>query len=618
MRRFGIVFAPWMGLIVGLSGCQHPSVTAVSLDHYCDHKFAFLYDPCKDHEGIPFYLPKPLLIVAKNFRNIEDAKTGLTDPVPIPGNFDDQSKYADLNSRSAFSGGSDAAPGPTTAASPDVASVFPGQNIAPGLQTYTYSSQAPQVSPRDLVNDNLTPETFYTYQIIFVPDMTQKYGLKVKGGAGELRAAMNLVNGWQFTGIGPFYMKDSSTSQNTLSAGIAANLAARGVGDLIKDIASLNPGSTSSTTTPGTPKGQGKLLGGDGATAIIQSLQDLNLKPMRLSKFAEIAVYEAYITPEGTMEWKPIHKQEYDRDVLGAIANPTPPVVNPPATKAPVVNPPATKAPVVNPPAANPPAANPPAANPPAANPPAANPPAGNPPAGNPPAGNPPAGNPPAGNPPAGNPPASGGGTPKKKTSWSGPAGSGAGDEIPTLMSPTPPPANPEAFPALIPLSEMSGRGALNDPALVRTQAPGAGDSQSSLFAGAAQPVAQKPTGQGGNQDGNKAADSSSQGTEAVLGSRKTTRTIPSISTDPVSTALIAKRLGLSIPTAPATAPNAATPAAPTAAPITINQYAAPASKSDTAPAPARHRWFHRQKPRSKVQVKSTNATGVGVAAPTP
>ena len=91
------VFAPWMGLVVGLSGCQHPSVTAISLNpHYCDHKFAFLYDPCKEPEGIPFYLPKPLLIVSKNFRNIEETKVGLTDSAPIPNFFDDQAKYADL------------------------------------------------------------------------------------------------------------------------------------------------------------------------------------------------------------------------------------------------------------------------------------------------------------------------------------------------------------------------------------------------------------------------------------------------------------------------------------------------------------------------------------------
>src|SRR5262245_49847740 len=114
MRRFGFIWVIGMGLASGLAGCHHPSVTAVEMDHYCDHKFAFLYDPCKDHEGIPFYLPKPLLIVSKNFRYIEEAKTGLTDPVPIPGNFDDQSKYGDVNSRSSFIGGSDAAQVPST------------------------------------------------------------------------------------------------------------------------------------------------------------------------------------------------------------------------------------------------------------------------------------------------------------------------------------------------------------------------------------------------------------------------------------------------------------------------------------------------------------------------
>src|SRR5262249_41251925 len=104
MTRSYFRHATWIAFIIGLSGCQHPSVTAVSLDHYCDHKFAFFYDPCKDHEGIPFYLPKPLLIIAKNFRNIEETKVGLTDSAPIPNFFDDQAKYADLNARTNFAG----------------------------------------------------------------------------------------------------------------------------------------------------------------------------------------------------------------------------------------------------------------------------------------------------------------------------------------------------------------------------------------------------------------------------------------------------------------------------------------------------------------------------------
>src|SRR6516165_6783634 len=104
-RNRAVLFAQCVVTVVGLSGCQHPSVTAISLNpHYCDHKFAFLYDPCKEPEGIPFYLPKPLLIIGKNFRNIEETKVGLTDSAPIPNFFDDQAKYADLNARTNFAG----------------------------------------------------------------------------------------------------------------------------------------------------------------------------------------------------------------------------------------------------------------------------------------------------------------------------------------------------------------------------------------------------------------------------------------------------------------------------------------------------------------------------------
>src|SRR4051794_2214097 len=93
-----------LGLVLATTGCHHPSITAVSLKpHSCDHRFAFLYDPCKEPEGIPFYLPKPILIIAKNFRNIEDPKIGLTRSAPIPNTFDKQETYADVNSRSSFS-----------------------------------------------------------------------------------------------------------------------------------------------------------------------------------------------------------------------------------------------------------------------------------------------------------------------------------------------------------------------------------------------------------------------------------------------------------------------------------------------------------------------------------
>src|SRR4051794_11599432 len=161
---------------IGMTGCQHPSVTAVSLQpHYCEHKFAFLYDPCKEPEGIPFYLPKPLLIVSKNFRNIEEAKVGLTDPAPIPGYFDDQAKYADLNARTNFVMPDSGITSPGTPASTSPASTFPGANanLGPKLETHIYSDKGAPVTPGAVAPDGLKPETFYTYQIVFVPDMTQ-------------------------------------------------------------------------------------------------------------------------------------------------------------------------------------------------------------------------------------------------------------------------------------------------------------------------------------------------------------------------------------------------------------------------------------------------------------
>ena len=92
-RTLKAVFpAVLLALGAAAEGCCHPKVTAVALSPWNRG----------EPEGIPFYLPKPLLIVAKNFRYIEEAKVGLTDSAPIPQGFDDQSKYADVNARTTF------------------------------------------------------------------------------------------------------------------------------------------------------------------------------------------------------------------------------------------------------------------------------------------------------------------------------------------------------------------------------------------------------------------------------------------------------------------------------------------------------------------------------------
>ena len=167
------------------------------------------------------------------------------------------------------------------------------------------------ITPTNVQSDGLAPNTYYTYHIVFVPDMTQKYGLRIKGGAGELRAAMNLVNGWQFTGLGPYYMKDSSTAQNLLAAGAFANLTGRGVGDVVRNVADL---------AGQLQEGQ-RLLDADDTrvTQISQSIDSLGLscQPMTIPDYAEIHVYEPSVTCDGQMVWNEIVNLNFNRDYLG-------------------------------------------------------------------------------------------------------------------------------------------------------------------------------------------------------------------------------------------------------------------------------------------------------------
>jgi hypothetical protein len=316
MRSLGLSFLA--ALALAQTGCgimwahKHAEVTAVSLNACDPH--------CGKDAGIPFYLPKPLLVVSKNFRNIEEARTGLTDSAPIPQGFDDQSKYADLNARTNFAGlqspaapsdGGGAPGGGNTSGTPGTASIS-----APRLHSANGAPLSPGVAPVD----GLSPATFYTYQVVFVPDMTQKYGLRIKGGPGEIRAAMNLVNGWQFTGLGPFYLKDSSTAQNVLASGISARLGGQAAADV------LNASANLAKAFPGAPGGGGTSGLLDASHPAVAKMGQtlaalpLNCTHCKIENFAEIHVYEPHLTPDGRMEWCEIVNLKFDRDYLGAAA----------------------------------------------------------------------------------------------------------------------------------------------------------------------------------------------------------------------------------------------------------------------------------------------------------
>ena len=269
-------------------------ISAVSLNNDCHWG---------KESGIPFYLPKPLLIVSKNFRNIETATVGLTDSAPIPTGFDDQSKYADVNARTNFN--FDTGTG-TTTSTPSSTNTGTSSKSAPVM----HSANGAPVTPFKAPQDGLGPDTFYTYHIVFVPDLTQKYGLRIRGGPGEIRAAMNLVNGWQYTGMGPYYSKDSSTAQNILSAGISARLAGQAAQDVLKGVSDLK-GQTQS----------GGEFGADDSAIqkLSQTIQDLpKAEPMVIPGFAEIHVYEPSLGPDGMMTWNEIANCVFNREYLHA------------------------------------------------------------------------------------------------------------------------------------------------------------------------------------------------------------------------------------------------------------------------------------------------------------
>ncbi|GAA4457414.1 hypothetical protein GCM10023156_34190 [Novipirellula rosea] len=318
-------------LCLSMTGCGY-----MQYKHQKPHITARPASPANRCEapGIPFYLPKPLLVISKNFYHVEDAKIGLTGSAPIPTSFDNQANYAklDLTGNFSRSGSSSMQGGGATAADNPNGEQFDGVAHNPTL----HSDEIPSgPDSKSLVKDGLGPHMFFTYEIVFVPDLTQKYTLEINGGPGEIRAAMNLVNGWQFTGLGPYYMKDSSTAQNIMAQGAAMNLGLGGASDVINSVANLKslagsggPVGASDVAAlaeamdraqkdevfdvsqfPMDQWGTKTVFHADGSTEIVKV-------PPTIENYAEISVYEASLEG-GRMVWSPIAEKQYDREFLG-------------------------------------------------------------------------------------------------------------------------------------------------------------------------------------------------------------------------------------------------------------------------------------------------------------
>jgi hypothetical protein len=305
-----------LALMPLLSGCFHPSITAVNLTNP------------KEPEGIPYYLPKPYLIVSKNIRYIPTPTVGLTQTAPIPNSFAPAGTpaakpAADASSSGAGSGGgskktnsTSMATGTTKAAVKPTTGGASGSNsdtaqtgsatggetsgggattnqpqgtlTTPGASQF-FGPASIAVVPSAPMPDGLKPETFYTYQIIYLPDLTQKYGLRVKGGVGEMRATLNMVNGWMFTGPGPVYFHDSSTAETVTAYGNAASGFLDSAASFVSSIYGIpSMGGTKAGTSANTLQGESN----------------------GIKDYAELWVYEPNVVVDATcvggkrIEWK--------------------------------------------------------------------------------------------------------------------------------------------------------------------------------------------------------------------------------------------------------------------------------------------------------------------------
>lgn len=302
----------------GVIGCgcarhqERPMITAVGLSpaNRCDPP------------GIPYYLPKPLLVVSKNVRHIDESKVGLTGPVPIPGGFDNQAAYADVKANVTVppGGAADGNVAGLQAANVPAANVSSASVTEHGDQSMVAENMTP--SSTDNFDGGVEVDSFFTYQVIFVPDLTQKYGLQITGGAGEFRAAMNMVNGWMYTGMGPFYLKDSSSAQNAMATGVAAMYAGRGVADVVSSVGDL------ASTFTGAAQRQSSLTDAEmmelnSQVQALETLANMTPKvPKEMLNFAEIYIYEPHLLPGDTTEWRLVAEHHFDRHYLATTDSP--------------------------------------------------------------------------------------------------------------------------------------------------------------------------------------------------------------------------------------------------------------------------------------------------------
>jgi hypothetical protein len=153
-RGSSVLGAACVGLALTLTGvgCLGPKLEASKLRS-------------ERQEGMPYYLPRPYLLVTKNFNLVETTtKT-------------------------------------TRTTKPD------------GTQIEVVEEAV--ASPDEGRRQTAAGKTVYAYQVIYLPDQCQLYGLRVARGIGTLDSRIELEDGWKFTGTS---LETDSKTPETIEA----------------------------------------------------------------------------------------------------------------------------------------------------------------------------------------------------------------------------------------------------------------------------------------------------------------------------------------------------------------------------------------------------------------
>ena len=125
--------------------------------------------------AIPYYQPKPYLLVAKNLKPVPPAPEP---PAPEPPKKEEKGENSQVTA-------------------------LAKKSVTPGEERDEFS-----------------------YRLIYLPDMTRKYGIEFERGFGTFDGSITLVDGWKLTGIN---LKTDSKTAETITA----------VGSALKDTAEL-------------------------------------------------------------------------------------------------------------------------------------------------------------------------------------------------------------------------------------------------------------------------------------------------------------------------------------------------------------------------------------------